>query len=183
MKSKADLFVDRALRYAVDYVFDRVFAGDYLNRRIVAVIYRAVQGRGLARTCGPGDERYARRHAQHFFRVDSQDIRRKAQLLQPNQRGLVQDPEDDVLAKDCGIKGRSDIDLLFFSLYKNPAILVFAPFSNVGVGEDLDSRNNARSVFSGEIHFVDQDAVDSVTDAKLIGHWLEVNVRGALFNG
>ena len=104
IKGEADLFVDRALRDPVNYILDRVLAGYDLDRRIVAMIYGAVEGRRFSGARGPGDQSDSRRRIENILAVHPQNIRSKTELLKADQRSLIQYSKHDVLAKNGRVK-------------------------------------------------------------------------------
>ena len=183
VECQADLFVDRALRDAVNDILHRVFAGDDLHRRIVAKIYRAIERRRFSRTRRPGNQRDARRRSEHIFAIEAQDVRRKAKLLQADERSFVEDSQDDIFAEDRRIERDANINLLLFGLDEDAAILMLAALGDIGVGQNLDARDNARRVIAREIHLVNQHAVNAVAHAQLVGHRLKMHVGCAFFNG
>ena len=70
-----------------------------------------------------------------------------------------------------------------FSFDEDPAVLMTAAFGHIGLGKNLYSRHDPRSVFPGEIHFVNQHPVNPKPYPQFACQRLEMNVRRALFNG
>src|SRR5271154_1053607 len=114
-EGEAFFLVDGNLGDAAELVFDGIFNGDDFVFVGLDFVDGGVEGGGLARTGGPGDQDHAvglanvAAEAAHFVRGKAHDI--KAQTLKFfGKRFLVEDAENGVFAVAGGHDGNAQVD-------------------------------------------------------------------------
>ncbi len=160
-------------------VLHRVFQGHDVDLFPVQVGQQGIQGGGLARTGGAGDDDHAL-GAGDGIQQAFQGGFRQAHAFQGDD-GLfpVEDPQHDVLAMQGGQAGYPEVDGAAIEGEGQAAVLGGAGFGDVEAGDDLEAHRDGGPVFPVQAAHGLQHAVDAVADAQERGFRLEVHVRRA----
>ena len=100
----------------------------------------------------------------------------------------VQDTGDDLLTEDAR-KGRdAHVHVLFLAAIEldphlDAAVLGQAFLGDIHIGDDLDPRQDGVLELHGQVHRLEEEAVDAVAHAEGFFVGFEVDVAGALFDG
>lgn len=129
---------------ALKLVFHRVFHGDDLALGGIEPRQRGVQGGGLARAGGPGDEQDTVGPFEHF-EEGFQALAIEAQALEIELHGLaVEQTHDHRFAKTGGHRGHPQVQLLALDAQHDAPVLGQAPLGDVQARHDLHPRNHRR---------------------------------------
>ena len=159
-------------------VLDGVLDRDDVSVRLVHDVERRVERRGLARACRAGHEDGAvRLRVGLLIRMEGRLA--EPQVLQAQQdRALVEDPDDHLLAVHGGKGREAKVDRLAGDGQADAPVLGDPALGDVDVRHDLQAADEAGLDVLRRAHDLRQHAVDPVTDANVALHRLDVDVRG-----
>ncbi len=164
---------------AAQLILHRVFDGNDFAVRVIDLVERGVEGRGLAAAGGAGDQDDAVRQLQHAPEA-AQFTLGHAQLAHPAQGCVLpQQPQHQRLAMQHRNHRNPDVHLHLLDPDLDAPILRQPLFSNVQVAENLDPGNNRRlePLDLRRHRHVLQHAVNPVANAELLLERLQMDVR------
>src|SRR5437870_2920581 len=179
----ADFVVDLDLVDALEVVLDGVLGGHDVDVGGVDGMDGGVEGGGLARAGGAGDEDHAVGGADRLFEV-LEGIGVEAELGEVELEGVfIEQAHDGFLPVDGGEGGDAEVDLVGVVAELDAAVLGEAAFGDVEVGHDLDAGDEGGLEALGGDHDLVEDAVHPEADAEDLFVGLEVDVGGAAADG
>ena len=171
--------VDLDLGDPRDVVLDRVLDGDDVDLPRLELVDGGVERGGLAAAGGAGDQHHALAVAQQS--PEHLELARgKAEVAErPAEVGLVQDPDDDLLAPPGDGYGRDpEIHHLPVHPRRRAAVVWAERIGDVELGPHFDAADQRRAGGGGKSHHLTQYAVDPVADHHAALGGLRVNVAG-----
>ena len=178
-----DLGVDLRLADPGQHVFHRVLDGQDIAGPVVDLRQARIQGRGLARTGGPGDQNNAVGAAQALAKP-AVDGGRHRQLREAQLPGLlVQQTQHHALAVGRGNRGHADIDGVPGNTHGDAAVLGHAALGDIQARHDFEPRYEQRAEHALEGEHLGQQSVDAIAHTELVLKGLQVNIRGFLAHG
>ena len=173
---EADILVDLHLVDTAHLVFDRVFDGDELLVGRVDLAEAGVESSGLAGAGRAGHEHDAVRQLDEALE-GSLVVGEEAELRQAEREvRLVEHTHDDRFAMVRRHGRDTKVEVLAVDVDLDTPILRDALLGDLHLRHDLDTRDDrALKTLGGRIH-LSEGAVDSVANAELLLHRLEMNI-------
>src|SRR5215469_198666 len=186
-KVQPDLLFHLHLVDADQLELHRVFGGHDVGVGYVQAGDGGIQGVGLARARGPGDQHHAVGLENGLFELD-QRFRLETQLghIEP-QVLLVEQPQHDFFAPQRRQRADSEVELLLLGPHRHfqhdAAVLGQPLFADVELRHNLHARGNGVFQLERRRHDRLQHTVNAEAYAKFLFVGLHVNIAGAALDG